>query len=848
MFGRLFVILLLFTVSSTLYTEEIVYGIVPDASPTTFIDENGVPSGLFVDLFGRIMDELGISYRYEIAPFASLYPGMISGEIHLFTALIKNPQREKLFYFPEIPVISGWGQLFIASDTEYTEIQQLNGKKIGIIANDINGINFKRFASNLGIIYSIKEYLTFSDLLNGVRSGEVFAGVVYNSSLADAEGVKSTSTVFNPMPGYAVTAKGSGFEKDLDRIMQRFNELKNNNNSYYYDLIRKWFYRTEKVNSKIYILLISLVILFSTAVMIMYLINRYLKSEVMKRTKDLEFSNRIVSNSAEGIMITDSSAMILKVNPGFTRITGYTEKEVVGKNPSVLQSGVHDNTFYMELWDSLIETGSWKGEITNKRKNGEQYIQSTSIVSIRDNKGDISNFASIIADDTIRHIYEEQLEYQANYDQLTGLLNRKSFTECLEHDVISAFKSNSYILLVLIDIDNFKNFNDAYGHAHGDKMLKAVSLLLKENLTEACCLARLGGDEFAVVFMVSDRSYVEKYSEKIHSLFKTALSIDKNFMVHVTVSLGTAVFPDNTTDHYELYKQADIAINSGKKEGRGRITGYRDDMDLHVQKKIRYENMIRNALDRNEIYVLYQPKLDLKNKRISGVEALVRWKLDNDKVIPPDEFISIAEETGMIIPIGEYVLKQTCLDIGEINKKLEYSISAAVNLSGIQFSGPDLAGNILNIIKETEFDPRLLEFEITESVAVNHLDEVYSVLGNLRNNSIHIAMDDFGTGFSSLSYLKDLPLDILKIDKAFTQNIPDLVNDTEVVKLIISMAEILGLKVVAEGVETSGQLDYLYSQKCWEIQGYILSPPVTVNELDSMISDFDYDKWFENIK
>ncbi len=846
MLKKLLFAILLLTVSNTLYSDEIVFGMVPDARPTSFIDENGKPAGFFVELFSRIMDELGISYRYEIASFSRLYPKMISGDIQLFAALIKNPEREKLFYFPDTPVISGWGQLFVASDTDYSEINQLNGRKIGIIANDINGRNFKKFASSLGIIYSIKEYLTFSDVLNGVRTGEVYAGVIYNASLAGVEGVKPTSTVFNPLPGYAVTARGSGFEEKLDRIMERVRELKEDKDSYYYKLLNSWMYQSEKINRKLYIIFISVILFFSVAVLIMYSINRYLKAEIFKRTKDLEFSNKIVANSAEGIMITDSSGLILQTNPGFTRITGYSAKEVLGRNPSLLQSGVHDNDFYKELWKSLLEEGYWKGEIVNKRKSGEQYIQSTSIVSIRDKNGQISNFASILADDTMRHIYEEQLQYQANHDMLTGLSSRHHFSERISEEVVSADRNKSCLSMVLIDIDNFRNINDAYGHNQGDKMLKAVAHQLKINLPENSCLARLGGDEFAVISPVKDRNEAEAVlPSEILSLFDRPIEIDSELRIHVSVSLGVAVFPDNTTDPWELYKKADIAINAGKKEGRGRISCYRDDMDLSVQKKIEYENLIRGALKRDEICVFYQPKLDLDRKRISGVEALVRWKLYNDILIPPDEFISIAEETGIIIPIGEFVLKQTCSDIGALSSQLGYKLKAAVNLSGIQFSS-ELDSMVLKVLEETSFDPEMLELEITESVAVNHLEEVYSVLGKLRESRIRIAMDDFGTGFSSLSYLKDLPLDILKIDKAFTHNIPDLKNDTEVVKLIISMADILELKVVAEGVESKKQLDYLVSQKCREIQGYILSPPLDIEKLKKLSSEFDYEEWLDN--
>ncbi|HEX3020753.1 MAG TPA: EAL domain-containing protein [Chitinispirillaceae bacterium] len=543
------------------------------------------------------------------------------------------------------------------------------------------------------------------------------------------------------------------------------------------------------------------------------------------------FANAFFYHTTEGILITDSNHTVLKINPGFTTITGYDEESILGKKPSILKSNRHNAAFYHEMFEKLSHLGKWQGEIWNRRKNGEIYLQQLSIVSIYD-KDKICYYMGLFTD--ITHYINNNIQVQnhAYYDMLTNLPNRILLHDRLNFMISHAKRNKANMAILLLDLNRFKMINDTLGFSAGDSLLQTIANRLKSCLRDVDGVFRLGDDEFAIILeeiaQPQDAARVAKRLLAVSSLpFQFS-----NHELYVTVSIGISIFPTDGEEIEVLLKNAEAAMNRAKELGINNYQHYMPTMNSRAFEQLTLEHNLRKALQKDEFIVYYQPQIDLKTQKIFGAEALVRWKHPELGMISPAQFIPIAEETGMILPLGEWVLKTACQQVKKWYDQTGCNFYISVNLSSRQFQQQDLVLTIDRVLQETSLPAHYLELEITETLGMKNPELTLKTLHELKSMGIRIAIDDFGTGYSSLSYLKKFPIDTLKIDRSFVSDIQVDSNDAAIVAAIIALAHSLKLKVIAEGVETFEQANYLLDHGCESIQGFLFSPPVSASDFE----------------
>ncbi|MGB0203891.1 MAG: EAL domain-containing protein [Neptuniibacter sp.] len=537
--------------------------------------------------------------------------------------------------------------------------------------------------------------------------------------------------------------------------------------------------------------------------------------------------------SQEGMMITDVNRKILRVNKAFTQVTGYLPEEVIGKSPSVLQSGRHDQRFYKQMDNSLKRQKYWQGEIWNKRKSGEIYPEYLTITAVESEEGEITNYVGAFTDITRIKESEESIQRLAYFDSLTGLANRQYLVRSLTKALKRARRTGLYGAILYIDLDNFKNVNDTQGHSIGDELLIAISERLKSCIRDTDIAARLGGDEFVVLLEhlgEEERDVqagVNNVLDKITAKINAGIRLN-NFEYHASCSIGITPFNGTETSD-EVMKRADMAMYQAKWSGKNTCRYYDPDDLISQFQLAELEVDLRNALSNKQLRLFYQPQFDLH--KLTGAEALIRWQHPDKGLIPPVEFIPLAEETGLILPIGWWIIETACLQLNEWaeNTGMEH-LQIAVNVSARQFSQINFVEGVIDILDKTGADPNLLKLELTESLLVTDVEDTINKMNQLRQRGIRFSLDDFGTGYSSLSHLKRLPLEQLKIDASFVRDIATDPDDAEIVQTIIAMAFNLGLDVIAEGVETIQQREYLELSKCHNYQGYLFGKPQPISE------------------
>ncbi len=552
--------------------------------------------------------------------------------------------------------------------------------------------------------------------------------------------------------------------------------------------------------------------------------------ERRRAEEKMRLAAKVFESAAEGIMITDAQSHIVAVNEAFTATTGYEQDEALGKTPSLLQSGKHDDEFYRDLWKSLKETGQWKGEIWNRRKNGELYPQWLSINTVRDAKGGVGNYVGMFTDITARKQAEERLRVLAYHDPLTGLPNRALFHTLLNQALAKAQRHHRLGAVLFIDLDRFKNINDTLGHAIGDLLLKEVAARLLTCLRQSDTIARLGGDEFTILLEeIAHEQDAIIVAQKTLAVLAEPFNLAGN-EVFVTASIGLSLFPHDGSDVEALLKNADTALYRTKEQGRNGYTLYTAEMNATALKRMALENSLRRALERQEFLLYYQPRVALDTGHMLCIEALLRWQHPELGLVLPDQFIGLAEETGLIMPIGEWVLHTACAQTKAWQASGFPALRVSVNLSARQFKQPTLVDQVAGVLRDTGLAPGSLELELTESTVMQDAEDAITKLNALKRLGVHLSIDDFGTGYSSLEYLKHFPIDILKIDRSFVQDIPGDSDNGAIVRAIIAMAHSLKIKVTAEGVETAEQLGFLRAYQCDEMQGYYFGLPLPTHE------------------
>ncbi|MGC5324328.1 sensor domain-containing protein [Brevibacillus sp. SYSU BS000544] len=671
--------------------------------------------------------------------------------------------------------------------------------------------------------------------------------------------------------------------------------------------------------------------------------------------RDANFYRLIVENLSEGLIITDQTGEIQFVNNAFTYVTGYSFEELIGRNPRLLKSGLHDKQFYEEMWSSLLVTGRWEGEIWNNRKSGELYLEYLTIWAYYNEKGKVTNYVGLLSDITIHRriedslwqsnhvlkslieaspigivtldksrkvtmwnpaaeeifgwkkheimnrqypiipedqaeefdkifddvinknkkftgleveritkdgfkkwvslstsklvdasnnivgfiamfkditenkLAEERINFLAYHDELTRLPNRRALRDTIDDAIVSSGEKDSSFAIMFIDLDQFKKVNDSLGHQYGDNLLISLSKRMSNCLRPMDDLFRIGGDEFAIfLYGVKTEEEVCDLAQQIIECVESPVIYD-GYEFHISCSIGIAMYPTDGEDTETLLKNADTAMYRVKDRG-SRFQFYTKSMNEKAHEKIIFENDLYRALERDEFMIYYQPQIHVKTGKVVGAEALLRWNHPKWGLVSPAQFIPLAEETGLIIPIGEWVMRTACTQMVEWNSgRISEPLTIAVNLSSRQFIKHDLVSTVKRVLQETNCDPQLVELEITESMAMD-VGHAMTTLKELKDLGVKIGMDDFGTGYSSLSYLKKLPIDKLKIDQSFLRELEIDKNDAAIVATIISMAHNLNLKVNAEGVETGNQYKFLIQHRCDEAQGYFFSKPIPANE------------------
>jgi diguanylate cyclase (GGDEF)-like protein/PAS domain S-box-containing protein len=559
-----------------------------------------------------------------------------------------------------------------------------------------------------------------------------------------------------------------------------------------------------------------------------------------KRVEEkLRLAATVFDSTLEGILITDAKTNIISANQALCSITGYSAEEIIGSTPDILKSERHSHAFFRQLWDILNKTGQWRGEIWNRRKNGEVFPTWVNISAVPSSStNSTSHYVAVFTEITELKLSEERLNYLAHHDPLTGLPNRLLFHDRLEQAVLQAQRNKCLIAVMFLDLDRFKVINDTLGHIIGDELLVAVAERLKHCARETDTIARLGGDEFAVIItQITQEEDVGLVAQKIIQTLSAVYSV-AGYEVFITASIGINLYPGVDNDRGKILENADVAMYHAKQYGRNNYQFYSTDMNAVAFERLMLETNLRRALERQEFTLYYQPQIDMQSGNVNGVEALIRWQHPDLGLVSPVEFIPLLEETGLIVPVGEWVIRTACQQTRDWLDAGFPPLTMAVNLSARQFRQSNLVEMIEQSLHEFNIPPELLELELTESIMMDNIEETVETLKKLKLLGLKIAIDDFGTGVSSLGYLKHFPVDTLKLSYDFVLNLPMDSADASIASAVINLARNMQLSSVAEGVENQGQMDFLRGQDCERIQGFLFSRPIPSDQMTTLLMNW----------
>ncbi len=556
--------------------------------------------------------------------------------------------------------------------------------------------------------------------------------------------------------------------------------------------------------------------------------------DIWRKKMEMEnnYLSKMVDSSSFGMMLTDKDVIVQWVNATFRNHTNYSAAEIIGQSPR-LKFTNHTQNFYDQMWASVKNTGEWEGEIFNKNNKGETYSEWLKIVSIKDAEGNIDGHMWTFIDVSMQSQTNQRLYHLAHHDALTGLPNRNKFSERLAMELLNAQRRQTILAVLFLDIDHFKNINDSLGHDVGDVLLKKVSNILTGCVRKNDMIARQGGDEFIGILV--DLKHAEDAAVVAHKML-AALQKPMNIcgnQLFISSSIGISIYPNDAKNVEDLIKHADSAMYQAKESGRGSYHFYTNELHRFYERRFEIENHLRSALDHHEFELFYQPQIDLATRKIVGAEALIRWHCAALGNVSPAEFIPVAEESGLIIDIGKWVLQTAC----EQNKRWADSgysqIMIGINLSSIQFREPGFIDTLIETIGLSKASPKYIDLELTERIIMKEDDATICTLNEIHECGIHLSIDDFGTGYSSMSYLKKFPIDTLKVDRSFIIDVANNSDDAVIVSAMINLGHSLGLTVIAEGAEHVEQVDWLQQHGCDEIQGYYFSKPLPVSEMES---------------
>ena len=564
-------------------------------------------------------------------------------------------------------------------------------------------------------------------------------------------------------------------------------------------------------------------------------------SQQRRAEKDLRMAATVFEHSTSAILITDPAGYIVQANEAFSRVSGYAVSQVLDQLPNMLTVDEQQEAHLRYVLKQLQQHSTWEGEVWLKRRNGEHYPAWVGITAVLDDEGDLASYVCFFSDISERKASEQRIHRLAYYDALTHLPNRTLFQDRLHTALQSAERQKNWVVLMFLDLDRFKPINDSLGHAAGDRMLKDMATRLLGCVTDDDTVARMGGDEFTL--LLEPRSSRETALNRAINVAEQILaSLVRPFVLEgreffVTASIGIALSPQDGNELSQLMKNADTAMYHAKERGKNNFQFYQADMNASALERLELESDLRHALDQNEFVLYYQPQFSGDGKRLTGAEALLRWRHPRRGLVPPGDFIPVLEELGLVVDVGDWVISEACRQLKTWHQNKVRVPKVSVNISARQFSDGQLGTRIATILKDTGLPPACLELELTESILMREVNEAMQILDSLKNLGLSIAVDDFGTGYSSLNYLKQFPIDVLKIDRTFVDGLPSGEQDAQIARAIIAMAHSLNLAVIAEGVETHEQLDFLREHGCDEVQGYLFGRPMPANRFEAQFSN-----------
>ncbi|PHV11001.1 sensor domain-containing protein [Chitinimonas sp. BJB300] len=561
-------------------------------------------------------------------------------------------------------------------------------------------------------------------------------------------------------------------------------------------------------------------------------------SEQIKAEERARLAMMMFEHTTEGLMMLGADQRIQVVNPAFTTLLGYSVDETLRNQPEMfVPSLANGEQPYTEVWHALEYNHSWQGEITYRRRDGRQVPTWQTMVRVRDAAGDIKHYLAILNDLTERQRFEDQVEQLVYYDILTGLPNRALLSDRISQAMARTERRNGQLAIVFLDLDRFKAINNTLGNALGDQLLRAVSDRLKQVAGSEATVSRYGADQFVILLpQINNPDQASALAHHVLDALNVPHEIGEQTLT-VTASLGISVYPDDGDNREGLIQHAETAMHATKKAGRNNFRFYTQDMNQRSTEFLLLENNLRKGLQKQEFVLYYQPQIDLKTRAVIGMEALIRWQHPEFGIVPPNRFISAAEETGLIMPLGKWVIQEACKQNKAWQQAGLLFAPIAVNVSARQF-GEQLESLTREALQNTGLDAHWLELEVTESTLMEDLNEAILMLGTLKHMGVHLAVDDFGTGYSSLAYLKRFPIDKLKVDRSFIIDILEDPDDAAIAGAVISLAKNLRLKVIAEGVENAAQLDFLAELGCDEIQGYWIAKPLPADQIPLFLTDW----------
>ena len=564
-------------------------------------------------------------------------------------------------------------------------------------------------------------------------------------------------------------------------------------------------------------------------------------SQQRRAEKDLRMAATVFEHSTSAILITDPAGYIVQANEAFSRVSGYAVEQVLDQLPNMLTVDEQQEAHLRYVLKQLSQHSTWEGEVWLKRRNGEHYPAWVGITAVLDDEGDLASYVCFFTDISERKASEQRIHRLAYYDALTHLPNRTLFQDRLHTALQAAERQKSWVVLMFLDLDRFKPINDSLGHAAGDRMLKDMATRLLGCVDDDDTVARMGGDEFTLLLQPRANRQIA-LNRAIHVAEQILASLVKPFVLEgreffVTASIGIALSPQDGNELSQLMKNADTAMYHAKERGKNNFQFYQADMNASALERLELESDLRHALEQNEFVLYYQPQFSGDGKRLTGAEALLRWRHPRRGLVPPGDFIPVLEELGLVVDVGDWVISEACRQLKNWHQTKVRVPKVSVNISARQFSDGQLGTRIATILKETGLPPACLELELTESILMREVCEAMQILDGLKNLGLSIAVDDFGTGYSSLNYLKQFPIDVLKIDRTFVDGLPSGEQDAQIARAIIAMAHSLNLAVIAEGVETQEQLDFLREHGCDEVQGYLFGRPMPANKFAAQFSN-----------